>query len=161
MLARCLSSAARGGLGPRGGLLRASAPALSKKVAMVLSGCGVYDGTEIQEAVFAISALSKAGADVSYFAPDVDQMHVIDHTKGEELNEKRNVLREAARITRGNIGSLSELKAADYDCLVVPGGFGAAKNLSDLAVKVGEVVCVTRCGWRGESGCGSDEVNDS
>lgn len=105
------------------------------KIALVLSGAGVYDGTEVHEASACLVHLSRAGAEVSMFAPDVAQMHVIDHTKGEEQSESRNVLKESARIARGKISALSELSAGNFDGLVVPGGFGAAKNLSTFAVE--------------------------
>ncbi|KAG9473022.1 glutamine amidotransferase-like class 1 domain-containing protein 3, mitochondrial [Eleutherodactylus coqui] len=104
------------------------------KVAVVLSGCGVYDGTEIHEASAILVHLSRAGAVVKMFAPDIPQMHVIDHTKGEASQESRNVLAESARIARGDITALSQLKAQDHDAVIFPGGFGAAKNLSSFAV---------------------------
>lgn len=104
-----------------------------KKFAVVLAGCGVYDGAEIHESTLALLAIKQAGADYQCFAPDVDQHHVINHLNGEEMNEKRNVLVESARIARGNIKPLSEYKASDFDALLFPGGFGAAKNLSTVA----------------------------
>lgn len=108
---------------------------MSKKVAVILSGCGVYDGAEIHESVLTLLRLSQCGAQVQCFAPDMAQHHVINHLTGEEMAESRNVLVESARIARGNIQPASELKAADYDALIIPGGFGAAKNLSDFAFK--------------------------
>jgi enhancing lycopene biosynthesis protein 2 len=105
------------------------------KVAVVLAGCGVYDGAEINEAVLTLLCLEQQGASYQCFAPDVEQMHVINHLSGEPAEgESRNVLVEAARIARGNIKALTEAQAGDFDALVVPGGFGAAKNLSDFAV---------------------------
>lgn len=104
-----------------------------KKVAVILAGCGVYDGGEIHECVLTLLALARAGAQVSCYAPDIEQAHVVNHLTGEEQQQSRNVLVEAARITRGNILSLAEFDAKDHDALVVPGGFGAAKNLSDFA----------------------------
>eukprot|EP01129_Flabellula_baltica_P013722 TRINITY_DN6433_c0_g1_i1.p1 TRINITY_DN6433_c0_g1~~TRINITY_DN6433_c0_g1_i1.p1 ORF type:complete len:246 (+),score=72.34 TRINITY_DN6433_c0_g1_i1:29-766(+) len=106
-----------------------------KKVAVVFSGCGVYDGTEIQEAVFIMSALSQFGAQVGFYAPDMPQMHVIDHLTGEVVQETRNVLVETARITRGNVAALSGLDVDSYDAVILPGGFGAAKNLSSWATE--------------------------
>jgi len=103
------------------------------KVGVVLSGCGVYDGAEIHESVLTLLALDRAGAEVLCMAPDVDQMHVIDHTTGEETGETRNVLVESARIARGEIRDLAEVHAAELDALMFPGGFGAAKNLCDFA----------------------------
>lgn len=109
---------------------------MSKRVAVVLSGCGVYDGAEIHEAVLTLLHLSQAGAQVQCFAPDMPQMHVINHLTGDvAVGETRNVLVEAARIARGNIKPLTEARVDDFDALVVPGGFGAAKNLCDFAVQ--------------------------
>ncbi len=107
----------------------------SKKIAVILSGCGVYDGSEIHEATLTLLAIKKQGADYEIFAPDIEQHHVINHLTGKEMNEKRNVLIESARIARGKIKALSAFKASDFDGLIFPGGFGAAKNLSDYAFK--------------------------
>jgi enhancing lycopene biosynthesis protein 2 len=104
-----------------------------KKFAIVLSGSGVYDGAEIHEATLSMYAIAKQGASYDVFAPDVEQHHVINHLNGEEMNEKRNVLVESARIARGNIMSLARFDPANYDALLLPGGFGAAKNLSTFA----------------------------
>ena len=107
-----------------------------KKVGVVLSGCGVYDGAEIHESVITLLAIDRAGAQAVCMAPNVDQMHVVNHVTGEEAaGEKRNVLVESARIARGEIKDISTVKAKDIDALVFPGGFGAAKNLSSFAVK--------------------------
>ena len=108
---------------------------MHKKVAVILSGCGVYDGAETHESVLALLRLSQRGAEVQCFAPDIPQHHVINHLTGQESAESRNVLVEAARIARGKIRDVRELQAADYDALVIPGGFGAAKNLSDFAFR--------------------------
>ena len=105
-----------------------------KKIAVILSGCGVYDGTEIHEAIMTMLAIDRAGAQYYLFAPSIDQFHVINHYTGKISNEKRNVLVESARIGRGNVKDLNEYKASDYDALIIPGGFGAAKNLSDFAL---------------------------
>ncbi|MCE4566849.1 isoprenoid biosynthesis glyoxalase ElbB [Maribellus sp. CM-23] len=104
-----------------------------KKIAVVLAGCGVYDGAEIHEATLTMLAISQQGAEYQCFAPDVKQAHVVNHLTGEEMPESRNVLVEAARIARGNIKPLSEYKASDFDAIVFPGGFGAAKNLCTFA----------------------------
>jgi len=104
-----------------------------KKIAVVLSGCGVYDGSEIHEATLTLLAISKRGAAYQCFAPDMMQAHVVNHLTGEEMPEQRNVLIESARIARGNVKPLSEYKANEYDAIVFPGGFGAAKNLSTYA----------------------------
>jgi enhancing lycopene biosynthesis protein 2 len=104
-----------------------------KRVAVVLAGCGYLDGAEIAEAVLSLLALDRAGAAVQCAAPDKPQHHVIDHVTGEPTGETRNVLTEAARIARGRIVGLSEIRAADFDAVFLPGGFGAAKNLSTVA----------------------------
>lgn len=105
------------------------------KVAVILSGCGFYDGAEINEAVLTLLCLEQQGASYQCFAPDRAQMHVINHLTGEVAeSESRNVLVEAARIARGDIKPLTEANVAHFDALVVPGGFGAAKNLCDFAV---------------------------
>lgn len=105
------------------------------KVAVVLAGCGVYDGAEVNEAVLSLLCLEQQGARYEMFAPDIPQMHVINHLTGEPAEgESRNVLVEAARIARGNIQDIKEASAEDFDALLVPGGFGAAKNLSNFAV---------------------------
>lgn len=102
--------------------------------AVVLSGCGVYDGSEIHEAVLTLLAIDRAGAEYHCFAPDVAQMHVVDHLTGEPASESRNVLVESARIARGAIKPLSAFQAQRFDALIFPGGFGAAKNLCSFAV---------------------------
>jgi len=104
-----------------------------KQTAIILSGCGVYDGAEIHEAILTMLAIAKQNADYTIFAPDIEQHHVINHLKGEETTEKRNVLVEAARIARGDIKALSDYRVQDFDALFIPGGFGAAKNLSSFA----------------------------
>ncbi|QDX31612.1 isoprenoid biosynthesis glyoxalase ElbB [Dickeya poaceiphila] len=106
-----------------------------KKVGVVLSGCGVYDGSEIHEVVLTLLAIDRAGAEAVCFAPDKQQLHVINHLNGEVTDEKRNVLAESARIARGKIQSLSSADPLQLDALIVPGGFGAAKNLSDFAIR--------------------------
>ena len=93
---------------------------MKKKVGVVLSGCGVYDGSEIHEAVITLLALDRAGVEAVCMAPDVDQLHVINHLTGKEAgNEKRNVLVEAARIARGNIKDMATVKADDIDAILV------------------------------------------
>lgn len=106
---------------------------MNKNIAVVLAGCGVYDGAEIHEATLTLLAIQKQGASYQCFAPNIPQHHVINHITGEEMPEKRNVLIEAARIGRGNIKALSEFNPDHFDGIVFPGGFGAAKNLSTLA----------------------------
>ena len=108
---------------------------MSKKIAVILSGCGVYDGAEIHESVITLLRLDQRGAQVECFAPDVAQLHVINHLTGEEMPESRNVLVESARIARGAVKNIGQANAADFDALIVPGGFGAAKNLSNFAVE--------------------------
>ena len=106
-----------------------------KKFAVILAGCGVYDGAEIHEATLLLLSISKQGATYDIFAPDIKQHNVINHLTGAEMPESRNVLVEAARIARGKIKNLKEYDPAHYDALVLPGGFGVAKNLCDFAFK--------------------------
>ena len=107
-----------------------------KKVAVILSGCGVYDGSEIHETVLTLLAIEQCGASYRCFAPNIDQYHVVNHFTGNiSEQESRNVLVESARIARGDIEDISDLVVDDFDALLVPGGFGAAKNLSDFAIK--------------------------
>lgn len=108
---------------------------MSVRVGVMLSGCGFLDGTEIHEAVSILIALDRRGADIVCMAPDVDQVHVVNHRTGQPANggEKRNVLTESARIARGKIRDVAGVRADDLDALVFPGGFGAAKNLSTFA----------------------------
>ena len=109
---------------------------MSKKIAVILSGCGVFDGSEIYESVITLLCLDKAGAQVQCFAPDIQQMHVINHFTGDVVeDESRNVLAEAARLVRGDIKDLAQANMVDFDAVIIPGGFGAAKNLCDFAVK--------------------------
>ncbi len=109
---------------------------MGKKVGVVLSGCGVYDGSEIHEAVITMLALDRRGAEMVICAPDAPQMHVINHLTGEPAEgESRNVLVESARIARGAIRDVAEVSADELDAVILPGGFGAAKNLCDFAVK--------------------------
>lgn len=105
-----------------------------KKIGVVLSGCGVRDGSEIHEAVCALLAIDQAGCEAVCMAPNVD-FTVTDHLAMQETGEKRNILVESARIARGKIKDIKEVTAADLDAVVFPGGFGAAKNLCDFAVK--------------------------
>lgn len=107
---------------------------MKTKVAVILSGCGVYDGSEIHESVLTLLALARAGANVQCVAPDITQKHVIDHSKGQEmLDEDRNVMVEASRISRGDIQPLDSVLVGDFDAFIFVGGFGAAKNLSSYA----------------------------
>ncbi|KAM4663058.1 glutamine amidotransferase-like class 1 domain-containing protein 3, mitochondrial [Discoglossus pictus] len=108
---------------------------MSPKVAVILSGCGVYDGSEVHESSAVYVHLSRAGAQVAFFAPNIDQMHVVDHVKGQPTEETRNVLTESARIARGKVTDLKELDISEYSAIIIPGGFGVAKNLSSWAVK--------------------------
>ncbi|WP_375327027.1 isoprenoid biosynthesis glyoxalase ElbB [Candidatus Tisiphia endosymbiont of Nemotelus uliginosus] len=103
------------------------------KVAVVISGCGHLDGAEIFETVFTLLELDKHQTEVKIFAPNIKQLQVINHLTQEKMPEQRNVLVESARIARGQIRALPELKVQNFDALILPGGFGAALNLSDLA----------------------------
>ncbi|MGI6656404.1 MAG: isoprenoid biosynthesis glyoxalase ElbB [Desulfobulbus sp.] len=104
-----------------------------KNFAVILSGCGHQDGAEIHEATLTLWAIHKNGADFQCYAPDIKQHHVLDHITGQEMNEQRNVLIESARIARGKIASLATFVPGSADGLILPGGFGAAKNLSTYA----------------------------
>ena len=104
-----------------------------KTIAVVLAGNGVFDGAEIHEATLTLLAIAKMGVKYQCFAPDIPQAHVINHLTGEVMNETRNVLTEAARIARGNIKPLSSYRPGDFDAIIFPGGFGAAKNLCTFA----------------------------
>ena len=106
-----------------------------KKFAVVLCGCGPMDGSEIHESVMTLLAIDRNECQYTIFAHDADQFHVVNHYTKEVMPEKRNMLVEAARIARGDIHPLTELKAADFDAVVFPGGYGAAKNLFTYAMK--------------------------
>jgi len=106
-----------------------------KKVGVILAGCGYLDGAEIQEAVLTLLYLDKAGAEVVCMAPDIPQAHVINHLTGKESGETRNVLVESARIVRGNIKNIESVDPDSLDALILPGGFGVAKNLCNFAFK--------------------------
>ena len=105
------------------------------KFAVRLAGNGVYDGAEIHESVLAMLSIKQHGGTYEIFAPNIYQHHVVDHITGKEMPEKRNVLVESARIARGNIKDLKQFNAKDFDALLIPGGFGAAKNLCNFAIK--------------------------
>lgn len=104
-----------------------------KKIGVLLHGSGVFDGSEIHESVFTLLAIAEAGAEAVCFAPNVNQHHVLNHTTGEEMPETRNVLVESARIARGNIKDIVDINASELDGLVMPGGFGTAKNITKWA----------------------------
>ncbi|NWI53266.1 GAL3A protein, partial [Calyptomena viridis] len=108
---------------------------MGKRVAVLLAGCGVYDGSEIHEASAVLVHLSREGAQAEVFAPNIPQMHVVDHVKGQPMPEQRNVLVESARIARGDIKDLAQLDVKGMDALIIPGGFGVAKNLSTWATQ--------------------------
>lgn len=108
---------------------------MQKRIGVVLSGCGVFDGAEIHEAVLCLLAIAEAGAEAVCLAPDIPQMHVVNHATGEVVEgETRNVLVEAARIARGKITALDQADIGSLDAAVFPGGYGAAKNLCTFAV---------------------------
>ena len=111
--------------------------AQGKKIGVVLAGCGYLDGAEIHEATLTLLALDRLGAEVVVMAPNKEQAHVVDHQKSEPVEgaTARNVFDESARISRGNLHELGSVKAEDLDALILPGGFGAAKNLCDFAFK--------------------------
>ena len=105
-----------------------------KKVGVLLSGCGVNDGAEIHESVLTMLFLDKAGVEMILMAPNIEQMHVINHYTGQEMEDYRNVLVESSRIARGKIKDMAEVSGNDLDALIIPGGFGVAKNLCDYAM---------------------------
>ena len=105
------------------------------KIGVLLSGNGVYDGVEIQEAVLTLLAIDEIGAESVCISINKDQHHVINHLNGEEMNEKRNMLIESARVARGNVKDISTVDPVDIDALVIPGGFGSAKNFTTWAFK--------------------------
>lgn len=107
---------------------------MAKKVGVLLSGCGVFDGAEIHESVLTLLALDRAGAEIICMAPDME-FQVVNHLTQQPTDEKRNVLVESARIARGEVKNIKDVQGADMDALIIPGGFGAAKNLSDFALK--------------------------
>ena len=111
--------------------------AQGKKIGVVLAGCGYLDGAEIHEATLTLLALDRLGAEVIVMAPNKEQAHVVDHQKSEPVEgaSARNVFDESARISRGNLHELSSVNADELDALILPGGFGAAKNLCDFAFK--------------------------
>lgn len=111
-----------------------------KKVAVILSGCGVFDGSEVYESVCTFIALEKAGASYQCFAPNIPQTRVMNFITQEPMNESRNVLVESARLARGNVKDLATINVNDFDALILPGGFGAACNLSDFAEKGADCV---------------------
>ena len=108
---------------------------MNRKIGVVLSGCGFLDGSEIQEAVFTLLCLDELGVDVVCMAPRGPQHHVVDHETSKATAESRDVLRESARIARGRIVDVATVRATGLDAVVLPGGFGAAKNLCDFAEK--------------------------
>ncbi len=108
------------------------------KVGVLLAGCGVFDGAEIHEATLTLYFLDKEGAEIVCMAPNIPQKEVINHLNGEKMNETRNVLVEAARIARGNIKDINEVSADDIDALIMPGGYGVAKNFSNFLEKGAE-----------------------
>jgi enhancing lycopene biosynthesis protein 2 len=110
-----------------------------KKTGILLTGCGFLDGSEIHEAVLTLLAVNRAGAEAICLAPDIRQHHVINHYTGEAMaDEVRNVLVESARIARGVITNLNDIERLDLDALILPGGYGAAKNLSNYAFRAAE-----------------------
>jgi len=123
------------------------------KVAVVLSGCGVKDGSEIHESVLCILALSRAGHSYSFFAPDKEQAQTINHLTGKPSDEKRNILVEAARIARGKIAPLSSLDPDHFDALLLPGGFGAMAHLADDSTLISLIKSFYRMGKKIAAAC--------
>ncbi len=111
---------------------------MTKKYAVILSGCGHFDGAEIRESVLTLLALDTQEAQYEIFAPNEDQFHTLNHLSGDELPNNRNVLEESSRIARGNIKDLNQLNSEDFSGLLIPGGFGVAKNFCTFAFKGSE-----------------------
>lgn len=103
------------------------------KIGVLLSGCGVYDGAEIQESVLAMLAIEENGHEAVSISVDKNQHHVVNHLTGEEMNETRNMMVESARIARGNVKNINDITPAEIDAIVIPGGFGSAKNFTNWA----------------------------
>ncbi len=108
---------------------------MAKRIGVILAGCGYLDGAEIHEAVITLLALDRGGAEIKIMAPNKSQMDTIDHKTEKKTGEVRNVLREAARLARGQIEDISDVQAENLDGLIMPGGYGTAKNLVDFAIK--------------------------
>ena len=108
-------------------------PPKTPRAAVVLSGCGVFDGSEIHEAVIALLNLQKRGVSTEFFAPDTDQFDVVNHLDPIAMQPRRNALVESARIARGKIQPLAKFDAGNFDILLFVGGFGAAKTLCTFA----------------------------
>ncbi len=108
---------------------------MKKNIAVLLSGCGVFDGAEIYESVITLLELDKAGATAICMAPDIPQLKVVNHLTNSQMDEKRNVLVEAARLARGKILNIKNVNVNDYDALILPGGFGAALNNCNFAIE--------------------------
>lgn len=104
-----------------------------KPIAVILSGCGVFDGTEVNEAVLTLLSIEQLGAKAQCLAPNIEQAHVVNHLTQEPTNEKRNVLVESARIARGDIQDIASVDPSDFSAAILVGGFGAAKNLCNFA----------------------------
>lgn len=105
----------------------------NNSIAVILSGCGHQDGSEIHEATLTLLAIHTQGADYQCYAPNINQHHVLNHADGSQMDDNRNVYLESARISRGNLKTLDEFNADNHDALIIPGGLGAAKNLSTFA----------------------------
>jgi enhancing lycopene biosynthesis protein 2 len=117
---------------------------MPKKIAVILSGCGYLDGSEIHESVLTLTALDAHQAEVAIFAPNQNQFHVVNHMIGDECDDERNILEESSRIARGNIKNLDKLNARDFDGIIFPGGFGVVKNLCNWAYQGSECIIDTK-----------------
>ena len=106
---------------------------MAKNILVLLAGCGAKDGSEIQEAVLTLLAIKKAGADYTCASLNKDQKHVLNFIDDSEISTSRNMMQEAARIARGDIKDMAKLSMKDFDALIIPGGFGVAKNFCTFA----------------------------
>lgn len=104
------------------------------KIGVILSGCGVQDGSEIHEATLTLLFLERAGATPVCLAPDKPQRDVVDHVRlAPVAGASRNILAEAARIARGKIRPLALANPQELAGAILPGGYGVAKNLTTFA----------------------------
>ena len=105
-----------------------------KKTAIILSGCGQVDGSETHETILTILALEQHNLDWEGLAPSGLQTEVYDHyTNTKENISPSSMITEAARLVRGNITIINAVNASDYAAVIIPGGAGVIKNLSNYS----------------------------
>jgi enhancing lycopene biosynthesis protein 2 len=120
---------------------------MAKRVAVILSGCGHRDGSDVAETMLAFLMLDRAGAKVICAAPDAEQREVVDHlmdaaasaiatpTAAATSSVPRNARVEAARLAPGEVLPLAALDPNRLEGLFIPSGRGVATLLSDYAEK--------------------------